>query len=32
MAASVTDRLWSIGDMVAVLEQWETKDAPSEAA
>jgi hypothetical protein len=25
MAAGVTDRLWSIGDMVAVLEAWEQK-------
>jgi hypothetical protein len=23
MAAGVTDRLWSIGDMVKVLEDWE---------
>jgi hypothetical protein len=25
MAAGVTDRLWSIADMVAVLEAWEAE-------
>ena len=25
MAAGVTDRLWSISDMVAILEAWELK-------
>jgi IS1 family transposase len=27
MAAGVTDRLWSIGDMVKVLEDWEDRNA-----
>ena len=26
MAASVTDRLWEIGDLVEMLEAWETKE------
>jgi hypothetical protein len=25
MAAGVTDKLWEIGDVVAMLEKWETK-------
>ena len=29
MAAGVTDRLWSIGDMVAVLEAWEDRSHDS---
>jgi hypothetical protein len=27
MAAGVTDRLWEIGDIVKVLEDWETNQA-----
>jgi hypothetical protein len=27
MAAKVTDRLWEMRDIVAVVEAWETKDA-----
>jgi hypothetical protein len=26
MAAGVTDRLWSVGDMVKVLEEWELEN------
>jgi hypothetical protein len=26
MAAGVTDRLWGIGDLVAMLEAWEAKE------
>jgi hypothetical protein len=26
IAAGVTDRLWEIGDLVAMLEAWEAKD------
>ena len=28
MAAGVTDRLWEIGDLVGVLENWEAKQSP----
>jgi hypothetical protein len=28
MAAGVTDKLWSIGDMVKVLENWEAERSP----
>jgi hypothetical protein len=31
MAAGVTDRLWSIGDMVAILEAWEQKQQEAAA-
>jgi hypothetical protein len=27
MAAGVTDRLWEISDLVAMLEAWETKES-----
>ena len=32
MAAGVIDRLWGIGDIVTVLEQWEEKNTSSKAA
>ncbi len=34
MASSVTERLWDVADLVAVLEQWETAQlaAKTEAA
>jgi hypothetical protein len=32
MAAGVTDRLWSIGDIVSVLETWEAEDESRDAS
>ncbi len=32
MAAGVTSRLWEIGDLVEVLEAWETQTVPQKAA